>query len=257
MLHIISKKSHLTAFIYSYSLNINAIYGGFVLKNLKINTLIKENNCKERWYPTSVDIYKQSFILDNEIEHADALRSNLSYNMQYLEFLEKEFDELKVSSVIETMLIKTYIITGMSILEGIFTNILKSNKLWKISKLESIGTTLSNKKNFSGEEYIIKTEILKEVEPYMLQMNLDELIKKLNRHQDILSVKHTIYPALKRLKDLRNRIHIQKAENRLDHDYNAFNFSEKKEMQNILYEILISPSITENPESFDFLKPNE
>ena len=87
-------------------------------------------------------------------------------------------------------------------------------------------------------------------------MNLDELIKMLERHHQALQVNHLVYPALKRLKDLRNRVHLQKVEDRLDHDYNAFNFSVKKEMGAILYEILSSPMITKLPHNFEFLKKN-
>ena len=87
-------------------------------------------------------------------------------------------------------------------------------------------------------------------------MNLDELIKILNRHHSAIEVDHLIYPALKRLKDLRNRIHLQKSEGNKDHDYNAFDFLVKNEMSKILHDILISPKITNNPEIFDFIKTN-
>ena len=48
----------------------------------------------------------------------------------------------------------------------------------------------------------------------------------------------------------------KKVEDRLDHDYNAFNFSVKKEMGSILYEILTSPMVTTLPHNFEFLKKN-
>ena len=65
------------------------------------------------------------------IENSEALRSNLAYSMQYLEFIEKEIEELKLSDVIYTMLVKSYVVTGMSVLEGLFVNIVKSNGWWK------------------------------------------------------------------------------------------------------------------------------
>lgn len=210
----------------------------------------------ERWYPISVDTYKNSFILDMQIEKSEALRSNLAYSMQYLEFLEKEMTELKVSNVIYAMLVKTYVVTGMSILEGIFVNIVKSKGWWKTSNLESLGTTQANETYFGEEKYVVKTELLKKVDTYQLQMNLDELITVLSRHHQALNVDHLVYPALKRLKGFRNRIHLQKAEDRLDHDYNAFDFSVKKEMGAIMYEILTSPMVTRLPNNFEFLKRN-
>lgn len=222
------------------------------------SSLLKSNavGTVERWYPTAVNTYKASFNLDMNIENSEALRSNLAYSMQYLEFLEKEMSELKLSDVIYTMLVKTYVVTGMSILEGIFVNIVKSNNWWKTSNLESLGTTQANETIFGTDKIIVKTELLKKVDVYPLQMNLDELIKILDRHHQALQVNHLVYPALKRLKDLRNRVHLQKVDDRLDHDYNAFNFSVKKEMGAILYEILTSSMVTRLPDNFEFLKKN-
>ena len=152
------------------------------------------------------------------------------------------------------MVIKNYVITSMSIIEGLFSNIIKSNGWWKTSNLESLGTTQANETNFNGQKYIIKTEVLKKVTPYGLQMNFDELIKILERHHSALEVDHLVYPALKRLKDLRNRVHLQKSEGNKDHDYNAFDYSVKKEMSEILHDILTSPKITDHPEIFEFIK---
>lgn len=228
------------------------------MSSIQFESLIKDKAYKtaDRWYPTSVDTYKLSFNIDASIDNSHALKSNLAYSMQYLEFLEKEFSELEVSSVIYIMLVKTYVITGMSILEGLFSNIVKAHGWWKTTDLESLGTTQSNETNFTGNSLVVKTELFRKVEPFSLQMNLDELIRVLSHHHDALQVDHLVYPALKRLKDLRNRVHLQKAENNTDHDYNAFDFSVKKEMGAILYQILTSPMVTELPHSFEFLKIN-
>lgn len=228
------------------------------MSSIPFESLIKDNAymSSDRWYPTSVETYKLSFNIDTRIDNSRALRSNLAYSMQYLEFLEKEFCELDVSSVIYMMLVKTYVITGMSVLEGLFNNIVKAHGWWKTSDLESLGTTQSNETNFTGTSLVVKTELFRKVEPYMLQMNLDELIRVLSHHHDALKVHHLVYPILKRLKDLRNRVHLQKAENNTDHDYNAFDFSVKKEMGAILYQILTSPMVSRTPKSFEFLKIN-
>ena len=228
------------------------------MSEIAFESLIKDNAYKtaDKWYPTPVDTYKLSFNIDVAIDNSRALISNLAYSMQYLEFLEKEFSELDVSSVIFIMLVKTYVITGMSILEGLFNNIVKSHGWWKTTNLESLGSTQSNETNFAGNNLVVKTELLRRVDPVSLPMNLDELIKVLNHHHDALQVNHLVYPALKRLKDLRNRIHLQKAEHNTDHDYNAFDFPVKKEMGTILYQILTSPMVTTMPQSFEFLKIN-
>lgn len=154
------------------------------------------------------------------------------------------------------MMVKSYIITAMSVLEGLFSNIVKSHGWQKTSHLKSLGATESNETDFNGNRYVVRTELLENVDTYPVQMNLDELIKILSHHHDALKVDHLVYPVLKRLRQLRNRIHLQKVEDSTDHDYFAFNFSNKKEMGSILYQILTSPMVTNLPHNFEFLKIN-
>ena len=103
---------------------------------------------------------------------------------------------------------------------------------------------------------MVKTEILKKVPDYEMRMDLDALIQILNHHHEALGVDHLVYPALKRLKTLRNRVHLQMLESNTDHDYNAFDYSVKEEMGSILYTILTSNMVTELPHVFEFLKVN-
>ena len=223
-----------------------------------IETLLKDRQylVRERWYPRPVDNYKSALKIDMRITHSEALRSNMAYSLQYLEFLELEFKELKPSSVISTMLIKTYVITGMSIIEGLFTNIIKSHGWWKKTNLESIGSIQASEKKFGEEKYIIKTELFKKIPEKDVRMDLDALIKILDRHREALNVDHLVYPELKRLKKLRNRVHIQMNDSDTDHDYNAFDEHTKKEMGSILYRILTSNMITDAPNIFEFLRVN-
>ncbi len=224
----------------------------------KFETLIDSNNYKasDRWYPRAVVTYRYAFKIDLSIANSIALRSNLAYSMQYLEFLEKELAELRLSEVLYVMVVKTYVVTGMSVLEGLFSNIVKSNGWWKKSNLESLGTTLANETIFGENKYVVKTEILKKVPEHEVQMDLDALIKILAKHHKALGVDHLVYPALGRLKKLRNRVHLQMLKSNTDHDYNAFDYKVKKEMGAILYTILTSSMVTDSPHVFEFLKVN-
>ena len=227
------------------------------MSDLPFETLIKANNYRraaDRWYPRAAETYQNAFKLDNSVENSGALRKNLSYSMQYLEFLEKEMAELNVSDVIYTMLVKTYVITGMSVLEGLFTNIIRTNGWWKTSSLDSLGTTKANETKFGEDKYVVRTEILKKVPDYNLRMDLDGMITVLDNHHKALKVDHLVYPALQRLRKLRNRVHLQISESNTDHDYNVFDFRVKYEMKSILYEILTSEMITDTPHIFEFLK---
>ena len=226
------------------------------MPELPFETLIKTNNSGHRWYPLRVESYQCAFKLDASIDNCAALRKNLAYSLQYLEFLEKEIAELHLSSVLCVMIYKTYVVTAMSVLEGLFTNIVKSNDWWKTTNLESLGTTTANETKFGEEKYVLRTEILKKIPPREDRMDLDGLIKILDSHHRALNVNHLVYPALRRLKNLRNRVHLQMAESSTDHDYNAFGYETKKEMGELLYTILTSEMVTDTPEVFDFLKVN-
>lgn len=223
----------------------------------QLETLLKERNERNRWYPKSVEIFRGAIKLDSSVPNVRELRQNLSYSLQYIQFLELEFEELTLSSVMYTMLCKTYIITGMSILEGIFSNIIKSNGWWKQSHLRSIGETTANETNFGDKKYVIKTELCEKVDKYDIQMTLDEMINKLIHHHEALDIDHLDYPVMRRLKQLRNRVHLQMIDGPNDHDYNAFDWNSKKDMQTILYHVLTSPKITDYPHVFDFIEPRD
>lgn len=75
-----------------------------------IDTLIKSNKKKagERWYPISVDSFRNGFIaMSSDVEGYHPLVDNLAYHLQYIQFLEKKMEELELSSVLYTMLVKT------------------------------------------------------------------------------------------------------------------------------------------------------
>lgn len=225
-----------------------------------IETLIKGKAKKsntDKWYPTPVEKYREILKIKADTESQAALLKNLSYNLQYMEFLQKELDELELSSVLHAMLIKTYVITGMSILEGIFAYVVKENGWWPKKDSESLSTFSAEGKDASGEKIRVKTELSKvipktDLEQY--EINLDSLIKILNKHHEGLQIDHVIYPALQRTRQLRNKIHLTCTKSYTDHDYNAFDDETKQNIQNILYEILTSEKITTEPECFEFLK---
>lgn len=87
-------------------------------------------------------------------------------------------------------------------------------------------------------------------------MKLVDLIKKLDKHHKTLKINHTIYPALQRIRQLRNKIHLSNAINNQTTDYMCFDDKVKTEMQEILYEILTSDTISNTTNCFEFLNPD-
>ena len=227
----------------------------------KFETLIKGNapkNNEEKWYPSPIKEYQDVFLMDTTTPENYMLLKNICYNMQYLEFLNKELNELELSAVLRPMTIKYFVITGMSILEGIFTYIVKSNGKWKTIKEESIGHTVSNSATFNGQTYKIRTDFIQPVEEHPAkEMKLAQLIDVLDNNHKLLKIDHTTYPELQRIKKLRNRIHLTAPINNAKTDYYLFTDEVKERMSSILYNILTSENISKPTEIFDFLKPTK
>lgn len=231
------------------------------MNNHKFETLIKGNapkNNEEKWYPSPIKDYQDVFLMDTDTQENYILLKNICYNMQYLEFLNKELNELELSAVLRPMTIKYFVITGMSILEGIFTYIVKSNGYWKTIKEKSIGQTESNSANINGQTYKIVTQFIQPVEEHPAkEMKMAQLIKILNKHHQILKIDHNIYRNLEDIKNLRNCIHLTASINNAKTDYSLFTDEIKDNMSSILYNILTSENICKSTKIFDFLKTTE
>ena len=63
------------------------------MKNLPFDTLILSNKAKDRWYPTPIDTLRKSIKIDTDIENATALHNNIAYNLQYIEFFGKFYED--------------------------------------------------------------------------------------------------------------------------------------------------------------------
>lgn len=217
-----------------------------------VKTLIKDNRCKERWYPSRIDNYRRYIKLDMNVEGSEELKKNIAYNLQYIEYIQKQQDELILSEVIYIMLCKSYIIAGMGIVEGLFTNLLKSKCLWNTTTWESKGIIKSNENLFDGKTIKIETQIFEKTESYEMRMDLDSMIKKIEK-KNLLNIDHKNFPMLKKLRNLRNRVHLQQSNDKSDTDYHNFSWSEKKEMGDILSNETFC-SVPGSPEIYNFLK---
>lgn len=207
----------------------------------------------DRWYPASISKYKSSIRIYGSYDERNRLQSNFAYSMQYIEYLEKQVRELKLSNVLCTMVYKTYIITGMSIIEGLFNNLLHHTNKWKTSDWEEKTVIVSNPKKVDGKEIKVETHLLEKVEPYELRMDFDSMIKKVESSK-LITVDHEVFPVLKKLRELRNRVHLQVGISAYDHDYNKFGSDEIIMMREILYTILTCKEFCMDLAPFQFLK---
>ena len=219
-------------------------------------TLIKSEGYKlasSRWYPLDIPQYKSAIIMYGNSDDVPRLKSNFAYSMQYIQYVEKQLYELKLSDVIITMLYKSYIITSMSIIEALFSNLLHRTNNWNTTTWQEFSDIVSNPKKLDGVNIRIETRLFKEVDKYEMRMDLDSMIKRIEKKR-LLSIDHSAFPALKKLRELRNRVHLQIGVGPYDHDYNCFGFEEMQMMRRILYTILTSAEFCNNAKAFEFIK---
>lgn len=210
----------------------------------KFETLIKEKSVKykDRWKPITISKveleFKDGILKDMPI----GIKKNISYNLQYLEYLTFQFNELELNNAIYMSLIKNYMIIGSSIIEAIFYWIVKSNNLYNTSDLELVYTTTSNPKKHNGELFVTETNVYRKVDKYEIDMNYDSLIKKIESKK-LLNLNHKIFPYIKKYRQLRNRVHLQLSQGDKDTDWWSFNYKDFLTMRCVLYFILSDANI--------------
>ena len=193
---------------------------------LPFHTLLKGHASRsytEKWYPIDVNRYRNALnISDTDIE-TSYMHKNISYSIQYLEFLQKQINELELSSVLHRILNKNFIITGVAILEAIFKYLILRND--HISKKYA--------------------------------KNLYNSIAGLKEHPDILSLDKEVYELLDKVRKLRNGIHlsvkISTTEDEDAHDYQKYTTENQLLVSQVLYQILTCKTISHQPDLFDFL----
>lgn len=200
-----------------------------LLKSHRKEQHITEKNYEVMWYPVSTDTYWEVLKIDTTEEENERIMRNISYSLQYLEFINKELSELELSSVLEKMLNKTYVIVGSSIIEALFKYTLKKHGL------------LNSK------------------------MGYCKMIDKLKENdKDILNIGTKNYELIHDVRKLRNHVHLTEDEKqkksaktedeqkRIEHDYNVFIKNAKDQTNDALRIVFSSKEITNNPEYFSF-----
>ena len=221
------------------------------------------NGSKERWYPNSVGGLKR-YLSNYEINEylcADSkyVIANISYNLQYIEYLRKTLNELNLSIVLQVQTIKNFIIISTSIIEAIFYLIccnegLRKENIWKEHK-----TTGKSEVNHEGSMLKFETKLyIKNSNPDFEILTFDQMIKKIERKK-LLNQKNQFFKDLNHLRKLRNKIHLQETQLIGRTDYNSFWRPEyelsKLNLRNLLLDDLFA-SEGEDLELFDFLKVN-
>ncbi|MDO4618775.1 MAG: hypothetical protein Q4B31_04545 [Clostridia bacterium] len=220
---------------------------------LEKNTDIKYS---ERWHPSFVSEFERVLSRGSFVGMNKELRKNIAYSLQYLEFLQMEYDEIHWHDVVLTQMMKTYIITAMSIIEGVFHHIVISKGYQKKTDWKEIDSP-RHTNVFSNEginkKYIITTQ-MKLSKPENMHMDFEFLINKV-QEKKLISLPGKSYPKLKAMKSLRNKVHLHVTRYDNDTDYLGISYNDYFLARYFLYAILTDKSFKPKKNSaIEFIK---
>ena len=206
-----------------------------------------------RWYPAPIhelaSFLRKAIFQGTGFVHVDALRKNLAYNLQYIEYLDKSLSEIRLSSVLTTQTYKVFIIVGCGIIESLLTYLLIKSGQYSTTTWQFETIMPGQEKSINGEKKRIDCHILKKLSnPVKEEMTFDSMLKKAEKKK-VLGSNHGIYSKLNYLRKLRNKVHLQTIDEPTDTDWNAFKYRHLCAMAQVVYSVFTSnifyPSLEE------------
>lgn len=215
-------------------------------------------NYSERWHPTPVSSFEYALSSGAFYGMSREVRKNIAYALQYLQFLQLQFDEIHLHDIIATHIIKTYIITAMGIIEAVFHHLIVYNGYQKKEKWEDIAKPVHTNVFFEDGEkkkYVISVE--KELTtPRNVQMDFEYLINKV-QEKKLLSISSKAFPYIKSLKRIRNKVHLHLIRYDNDTDYMGITYYDYLLVRHILYIILCDKKLDSKKNYFKFICLNQ
>lgn len=221
---------------------------------LEKNTNVKYS---DRWHPVSVSFFESELKNGSFCGMSKELKKNIAYSLQYLEYIQKQLEEIHLHGIIETHLWKSYIITAMGIIEGVFHHLVKLKGFQKKSEWEHGKPTHTNvfRENGAERKYIVSLET-KLSTPQDLQMDFEYLINKV-QEKKLIQLTYRAFPHIKALKRIRNKVHLHLILYKDDTDYMSISFDDYLLMRYILFLILRDETFSPPKETaLAFIMPN-
>jgi hypothetical protein len=204
------------------------------------------NHEKKTWYPadiSSLDNHLSFLISTNDFFNASQaypIKKNISYSLQYIEFLNRVLIDISLSTVLRRQNIKSFVVHGAAVLEAIFNFLVVSRDYGNKVTWQKINTYGSPEYLLNGIKYKNETNIMTKLEePVRSQMTFDQLAKKVESKK-LLGGSFSSYSKIKPIRRLRNKVHIHDADHLTDTDWNNFNDSEYELVSNVLFQVLTS-----------------
>jgi hypothetical protein len=224
----------------------------FLMEDQTVNPFWNVKNIKE--YQA---FYESGIIENKHFKSVYALVKNLSYSTQYLEFIINSLNS-KMHESIKMEMIKSTVIVGIGIIESILYYFIKSNNLQKETLYKEISTVTANDKKIGDDFIRVETKLYKKLEISIEEeMNLDYMLKRAESKR-LIGSDSSLYAQLRRLRKLRNKVHLHLIEENLDTDWNNFQSKELIMIKKALDKLFCTKTIFNYDEAsrlkiFDFL----
>lgn len=176
----------------------------------------------------------------------------MAYNIQYLQFLARNIENEDTTNVLYRMRYKTFVVTCMSIIEAVFIALLDERNLIPVVEWKE-GTHHHKDIDENTIEVSFKR---KKVTPTKKKINLDEAIYLIEKN-NVLNMTATTYPVIRELQDLRNRLHLDKANELAKSDYNSFSKPIYLISKILVYYIMKNKVVSNETSHLKFLKPKK
>lgn len=211
---------------------------------------------EEKWHPIPVSSFEEEIAQGDLIRISKELKKNIAYSLQYLQYIQLQLQEVHLHDIIRKHLWKTYIITAMGIVEGIFYHLVTSHSLekkteWNIEN-KPVHTNVF-KDGTEMKKYIITVQ-KKLNQPRVEQMDFEYLINKV-QEKKLLAISGRAFPYIKRVKGIRNKVHLQIGHGTDITDYKSINYEDYILTKYILYKILTDTKLCVSSSGvYDFIK---
>lgn len=197
------------------------------------------------WCPSGIDpicaFLRRGISTDDPcLLYGHAYVRNIGYNLQYLEFLNFTLNESSLHSTVHAMTAKSFVVTGMSVLESVLWYVLKKAGEQITEEWEVIRNLKTSEFEEQGNKYRIANLVhRRRTKSIDVEMSLDAMIRRVESKR-LLGLDTQVYKDLNYLRKLRNRVHIHAVQHDKDTDWWSFSPKEVNLMKRVLESVFRS-----------------
>lgn len=145
--------------------------------------LVRADEDESAWYPVSIrkldHLLKKVVRRDRGYSHPYALRKNIAYNLQYIQFVDRYVQDLKLSSVLQKQSWKAFIVVGSGIIESLLHFLLVAHALDNTTEWDRKAILPGNPKRVEGKYVKADTHLYERLSsPDSVPMTFDAMLKK-------------------------------------------------------------------------------